>query len=81
MTAKEIGKLSDALGSVDLSVQSPTDPQLVALVESLAKALEEKLEPVIQSIENKNLIDIDIWERVKTVAADIERLKELRRDT
>ena len=74
-TVREIEKLVMALESKEFSFIHQTDPQLVALVTSLTAALEKKLEPVLQSIENRALIDLDIWERLKNLAGDIAELR------
>ena len=50
-------------------------PSFFTLIESLANALFEKLDPMIKSIENKNLIDIAIWQRFKFQAEDMEAMK------
>jgi hypothetical protein len=41
----------------------------------LANALFEKLDPVMKSIENKKLIDIAIWQRVKLLVEDTEAIR------
>ena len=50
-------------------------PSFFTLIESLANALFEKLDPVMKSIENKNLIDIAIWQRVKLLVEDTEAIR------
>lgn len=77
-TVREIEKLVMALESKEFSFSHKTDPQRVALVTSLTEALEKRLEPVVQSIENRAMIDLDIWERLKNLAGDVA---ELRGDT
>ena len=49
--------------------------QLTHLVLGLTSALEDRFEPVIRSLENKNLIDIDMWERLKEIAQEIKQDK------
>ena len=75
LKALEIDRLSNAVEGVDLNQCAYGSPVFFTLIESLANALFEKLDPVMKSIENKNLIDIAIWQCVKLLVEDTEAIR------